>query len=62
MGYSLKKSILTKENLFTEDFTTDWDGIFYAIDVQKKIGPDDSTDQFYILLEIPVTCTTIVSK
>ena len=51
MGYSLKKSILTKENLFTEDFTTDWDGMFHAIDVQKIIGPDDSTDQFYILMD-----------
>ena len=50
LGFTAKKSVLNKENLFTEDFTTDWDGIFYAIDVQKRIGPDDSTDQFYILL------------
>ena len=51
LGFTAKKSVLNKENLFTEDFTTDWDGMFYAIDVQKRIGPDDSTDQFYIILD-----------
>ena len=51
LGMTAKKSVLTKENLFTEDFTTAWDGIFYAINVQKRIGPDDTTDQIYILLD-----------
>ena len=39
------------DNLITADFSTAWDGMFYAVNVQRRIGPDDSVDQIYILLE-----------
>ena len=51
LGLTAKKSLLKQEDLIREDFTTAWDGIFHAIDVQKRIGPDDSTDQVYILMD-----------
>ena len=51
LGLAAKTSVLNKENLITADFSTAWDGMFYAVNVQRRIGPDDSVDQIYILLD-----------
>ena len=52
LGLTAKKSVLTQEDqLIREDFTTAWDGIFHAVNVQERIGPDDSTDQLYVLMD-----------
>ena len=51
LGFTAQKSLWNQENLIKEDFTTDWDGIFYVIDIKKRIGPNDSIDQLYVLLD-----------
>ena len=51
LGFTAQKSLWNQENLIKEDFTTDWDGIFYVIDMKKRIGPNDSIDQLYVLLD-----------
>ena len=51
LGFTAQKSLWNQENLIKEDFTTDWDGTFYVIDIKKRIGPNDSIDQLYVLLD-----------
>ena len=54
LGFTAKKSFL-EQDLFSEDFTTAWDGMHYSLDLNKKIGPDDSTRQLYIMLDKRLT-------
>ena len=54
LGYTAKKSLLG-EDIFTKDFTTAWDGMHYSLDLNQRFGPDDSTDQLYILLDKRLT-------
>ena len=50
LGFTEKKSLLDQEGLWKEDFTTSWYGRTYTLDIQRKIGPDDKLDQFFIVL------------
>ena len=55
LGYTVKKSLLEQQDIFTEDFSTAWDGMHYSLDLSKRIGPDDSADQLFILLDKKLT-------
>ena len=50
LGFTAKRSIMKQENLITEDFLTAWDGILFGVNLNKKIGPNDSLDQLYVFL------------
>ena len=50
LGFTAKRSIMKQENLITEDFLTAWDGILYGVNLNQKIGPNDSLDQLYVFL------------
>ena len=41
---------MKQENLITEDFLTAWDGILFGVNLNQKIGPNDSLDPLYVVL------------
>ena len=57
IGWRRKKEInLTQENL-REDFTLNYAGRYYTLDLPMKIVPDDSEDQLFLELNTNLTYT-----
>ena len=53
LGYSDKKSLMnsTVASIWTEDVHASWNGRVYTMNVHKKIGINDLTDQMFVVLK-----------
>ena len=60
IGWKRKKEInLTQENL-REDFTLNYAGRYFTLDLPMKIGPDDNVDQIFLELNTNLTYTVLI--
>ena len=60
IGWKRQKEIhLTQENL-REDFTLNYAGRYYTLDLPMKIGPDDHEDELFLELNINLTYTVLI--
>ena len=60
IGWRRKKEInLTQENL-REDFTFNYAGRYYTLDLSMKIGPDDFEDQLFLELNTNLSYTILI--
>ena len=57
LGFTAQKSLWNQENLIKEDFTTDWDGIFYVIDKKNGLVPMTQSINSMFCWTLPL-CTT----
>ena len=51
LGYETKLSVMNETNAWEKDFTVTWYGMSYTFQSKRRIGPNFSKDQFFILLE-----------
>ena len=49
-GFDLQMPLNVTEDMWTEDSTTYWTGRHFTLNLPLTIGPDDDTDEIYILL------------
>ena len=60
IGWKSKREInLTEENV-REDFTLNYAGRYYTLDLPMKIGPDDNEDQIFLELNTNLTFTLLI--
>jgi hypothetical protein len=50
LGQTTKKSLIKDDVLLTEDFTGTRYGRVYTLNIETNIGPDDSTDQLFVVV------------
>jgi hypothetical protein len=48
IGFTPTQSLLDLDNIWTEDFTSTWNGRTYTLNIPKSIGPDDGKDQLFV--------------
>ena len=51
LGYTMQKSLLKDDGLWTEDFTWSWYGRTYTLDITDKIGLDEKTGRLFVAFE-----------
>ena len=53
LGYVAKQSLInfTLALTLTEDLPASWNGRTYTLNIPNKMGPDDKTDQIFVVLE-----------
>ena len=59
IGFETAREINLTEEKFTEDSTHRWSGRYYTLNLSFKLGPNDATDQLYLLLGNTTLFTTL---
>ena len=50
IGYTERTSLANQRNLWSEDFTYSRGGRYYTLNMSRRLGPNDETDQLFLCL------------